>query len=76
MNAPFAPEPEGWIPIATASPPVGERVWCAHERSAPAYNCLGHIDANGEWHCANGFILPRGRFGMLTFTPTHWRPHL
>ncbi len=62
-----------WIAVVDRLPPVGKRVLVRHARS-PGYDCDGEIDANGVWHCSNGFIYPHGGQALITFNPTHWMP--
>lgn len=63
---------EGWARVADEKPPVGERVEVMHCLSR-SYDTTGHIDEAGQWCCCNGFLLPGGHAGVLTFHPTHWR---
>lgn len=61
---------EGWHYVANKAPKVGERVDVMHIGNR-SYDTDGECDEAGVWHCCNGFVLPNG---MLTFSPTHWRP--
>ena len=62
-------EIEGWTRAADALPPAGERVDVMHVLSR-SYDTDGEVDAEGRWHCCNGFVLPNM---MFVWNPTHWR---
>lgn len=64
-----AADAEGWKSVMNEAPAVGERVEVMHILNR-SYDTEGECDAEGVWHCANGFVLPNM---MLTFDPTHWR---
>jgi hypothetical protein len=60
---------DGWHYVANMAPPLGKRVEVMHILNR-SYDNDGECDAEGKWHCSNGFILPNMLF---TFNPTHWR---
>lgn len=60
----------GWVAIADREPPRGERVEVRHDLNH-SYDCKGLLTEDGRWQTEWGFIIPPG---LLTFTPTHWRP--
>lgn len=60
---------EGWVSVMNDAPPIGQRVEVMHILSR-GYDTDGECDADGSWHCSNGFVLPNT---MFTFNPTHWR---
>ncbi len=60
---------QGWHYVANKAPTIGERVDVMHILNR-FYDTDGECDADGVWHCSNGFILPDLRF---TLNPTHWR---
>lgn len=64
-----AADAEGWKSVMNEAPPVGERVDVMHILNR-SYDCDGECDAQGKWHCTNGFILPNM---MFVWSPTHWR---
>jgi hypothetical protein len=63
----------GWRLCKSDPPATGERVDVMHVLSRQ-YDTDGEVDADGQWHCSNGFVLPGCPYGVLTFSPTHWRP--
>jgi hypothetical protein len=72
--------PNGWMPINTA-PLDGTRVRLGHER-APGFltkdpHVMGATSGvwdGSRWVLSSFFIVPDGRYGLLTETPTHWMP--
>lgn len=60
---------DGWHYVANKAPAIGESVEVMHILNR-SYDNEGECDADGKWHCANGFVLPNMLF---TFNPTHWR---
>ena len=68
-----------WQPIETA-PRDGTRVRLGHALSAefdkPAHSfgsTYGAWDGK-RWTLSSFFIVPGGRFGMMSSEPTHWMP--
>ena len=69
-----------WQPIASA-PLDGTRVRLGHDQvsgfAAKDPHGLGAVSGTWggtRWLVSSYFIVPGGRYGMMTDVPTHWQP--
>lgn len=67
-----------WQPIAFA-PKDGTRIRVGHERDASSMKaksiCPTRGSFNGRsWELSSYFIVPGGRYGLMSNEPTHWLP--
>lgn len=68
----------GWEPIETA-PKDGTRIRLGHEQDLGSLKDVGISKVFGDWTgtswgLSSYFIIPGGRYGLMSNSPTHWKP--
>jgi hypothetical protein len=68
----------GWRDIASA-PKDGTRIRVGHERDISSMRVDGMFPVRGSfngrsWELSAFFIVPGGRYGLMSNEPTHWLP--
>jgi hypothetical protein len=77
FNAKLPPE-QKWLPIASA-PRDGTRVRLGHAQDPSSIKLDSIFPIHGDWDgtdwCLEAFfIIPGGKYGLITDIPTHWMP--
>ena len=67
-----------WQTIETA-PKDGTRVRLAHEQDKSSMKVDGIFQTIGQfngraWELNSFFVIPGGRYGHMSYSPTHWMP--